>query len=152
MDMLTLAQAKKFAKSLCDALDLQVEGLADDVEGLDSDLIIVNEDGDVASKLIVNALRQHIWKSESEAYVCEKGEVTLTNTQKFPFNNSRATVALQKTQKDLNYVVVAEVTTVAGNIGEVSVTDKQVNGFKIGFSGGAKSVAVKFYVIGGFLK
>lgn len=152
MDMLTLAKAKKFAKSLCDALDLQIEGLADDVGDLDSDLIIVNEDGDVASKLIVNALRQHIWQSEDEAYICEAGSVTLTNTQKFPFNNSRVTVALQKTQKDLNYVVVAEVTTVAGNIGEVSVTDKQVNGFKIGFSGGAKSVTVKFYVIGGFVK
>lgn len=145
MDIITLAQAKKYAKALNDAL----EG---DVEGLDSDLFIVNEDGDLASKLLVNALRQHIWQSEADAMICEEGTVTLTNTKKFPFNDSRVTVALQKTQRNLKYIVIAEVTTVAGNIGEVSVTDKQVNGFKIEFTGGARTATIKFYVIGGFMK
>ena len=150
MDMLTLAQAKKFAKSLCDALDIQIEGLADDVEGLDSDLIIVNEDGDVASKLIVNALRQHIWQSEAEALVCETGQVTLTNTLKFPFNNSVSTVALTNVRDNLNYMVVIVSVTGDGNVGEVEVTDRLVNGFKLAYTGSSPSVTVKYAVIGGY--
>ena len=37
------------------------------------------------------------------------------------------------------------------NLFEIAyLTDEQVNGFKIGYSGGAASVTVKYYVIGGF--
>lgn len=145
MDILTLAQAKKYAKALNDALGA-------DVEGLDDDLIIVDADGDTASKVIINALRQHIWQSEDEALICEEGTVTLTNSKKFPFNDSRATVALVNRQRNTSYVVIAEVTSTGGNIGEVTITDKAVNGFKIGYSGGAKTASVKYYVIGGILK
>ncbi len=152
MDVVTLAKAKKYAQALLATVDADIEGLEQDVEDLDSDIIIVDADGDIASKIIVNALRQHIWQSEDEAMICEEGSVTLTNTLKFPFNDSRKSVALAKRQKDQKYVVIAEVSTIAGNIGEVTVTDKAVNGFKIGYSGGAKSATVKFYVIGGFIK
>ena len=145
MDMLTLAKAKKYAKALIDTL-------GDDVEELGDDLLIVDEDGDVASKLIVNALRQHIWQSEDEELTCEDGSVTLTNTKKFPFNDSKKSVSLAKTQKNTKYVIIAEVTSVAGNIGDIIVSDRLTNGFKMAFTGGAKSVTVKYYVIGGFIK
>ena len=157
MDVLTLARAKKVAQELVaavsgdvDDLEKVVEDLSLDLAALVTDTDVINEDGDIASTLIINRLRQHIWQNNDEALICEEGTVTLTNTQKFPFNDSRVTVALAKTQKDTKYVVVTDVQTVAGNIGDVTVTDKQVNGFKIGYSGGAASVTVKYYVIGGF--
>lgn len=157
MDVLTLARAKKVAQELVaavsgdvDDLEKVVEDLSLDLAALVTDTDVINEDGDIASTLIINRLRQHIWQNEDEALICEEGTVTLTNTQKFPFNDSRVTVALAKTQKDTKYVVVTDVQTVAGNIGDVTVTDKQVNGFKIGYSGGAASVTVKYNVIGGF--
>lgn len=157
MDVLTLARAKKVAQELVaavsgdvDDLEKVVEDLSLDLAALVTDTDVINEDGDIASTLIINRLRQHIWQNEDEALICEEGTVTLSNTQKFPFNDSRVTVALAKTQKDTKYVVVTDVQTVAGNIGDVTVTDKQVNGFKIGYSVGAASVTVKYYVIGGF--
>lgn len=152
MDMLTLAKAKKYAKALIDTLGEDVEELEINVDELGDDLLIVDEDGDVASKLIVNALRQHIWQSEDDALTCEDGSVTLTNTKKFPFNDSKKSVSLAKTQKNTKYVIIAEVTSVAGNVGDISVSDRLTNGFKMAFTGGAKSVTVKYYVIGGFIK
>lgn len=159
MDMMTLVRARKIAKALVDALGEDVTGLAGDVteltgdlEDLGEDIVIVNEDGDIASKLIVNALRQHIWQSEDEALICEEGTKTLTNSRKFPFNDSQESVALAKRQRNTKYVVITEVTTVAGNVGDVIVSDKQVNGFKLAFTGGASSVAIKYIVIGGIMK
>ena len=152
MDMLTLAKAKKYAKALIDTLGEDVEELGINVDELGDDLLIVDEDGDVASKLLINALRQHIWQSEDEALICEDGSVTLTNTKKFPFNDSKKSVSLAKTQKNTKYVIIAEVTSVAGNIGDINVSDRLTNGFKMAFTGGAKSVTVKYYVIGGFIK
>ena len=166
MDILTLVKAKKYAKALVDALEGEVDeglkdisdlkdGLAaldDDLEGLDSDLTIVNADGDTASKLIINALRQHMWKNEEEAPLCEEGTVTLTNTRKYPFNDSKKTVALANRQRNTKYAIVAEVTSEKGWAGEISVSDKAVNGFKMAFDGGAKQVAVKYYVIGGMIQ
>jgi hypothetical protein len=152
VDILTLKKAEKYAKALIDTLGEDVTELGEDVEELGDDLLIVNADGDTACKVIINALRQHIWKSEDEAPVCEEGTVTLTNSRKFPFNNSKKTVALVKRQRDTKYTVVAEVTTVAGNIGDIRISDKAVNGYKMEYSGGAASCSVKYYVIGGIVK
>ena len=152
MDMLTLAKAKKYAKALIDTLGEDVEELGINVDELGDDLLIVDQDGDVASKLLINALRQHIWQSEDDALICEDGTVTLTNTKKFPFNDSKKSISLAKTQKNTKYVIIAEVTSVAGNIGDINVSDRLTNGFKMAFTGGAKSVTVKYYVIGGFIK
>lgn len=162
MDIVTLLKAQKYAKALVDALEINAEELEEGlkdlgdlkelVDGIDDDLLIVNEDGDVASKLIINALRQHIWQNEEDALICEEGTKTLTNTKKFPFNDSKASVSLGKTQKNTKYVIIAEVSTVAGNIGDINVSDKLTNGFKLAFTGGAKSVTVKYYVIGGIIK
>ena len=152
MDMLTFAKAKKYAKALIDTLGEDVEELGINVDELGDDLLIVDEDGDVASKLLINALRQHIWQSEDEELTREDGSVTLTNTKKFPFNDSKKSVSLAKTQKNTKYVIIAEVTSVAGNVGDINVSDRLTNGFKMAFTGGAKSVTVKYYVIGGFIK
>ena len=162
MDVVTLLKAQKYAKALVDALEINAEeleeglkdlgDLKDLVDDIDDDLLIVNEDGDVASKLIINVLRQHIWQNEDDALICEEGTKTLTNTKRFPFNDSKASVSLAKSQKNTKYVIIAEPSTVAGNIGDINVSDRLTNGFKLAFTGSAKSVTVKYYVIGGFIK
>ena len=38
-----------------------------------------------------------------------------------------------------------------GNIGEVQVSDRQVNGFKLSYTGSAPSAEITYMVIGGFV-
>jgi len=79
----------------------------------------------------------------------EVGQVTLTNTQAYPFNNSKITVALQKARDTLNYTVQTEIISANGFPGDIKISDKQLNGFKIEFTGSATSVTVKYIVRGG---
>lgn len=79
----------------------------------------------------------------------EVGQVTLTNTQAYPFNNSKVTVALQKARDTLNYTVQTEIVSAVGFPGDIKISDKQLNGFKIEFTGSATSVTVKYIVRGG---
>ena len=90
--------------------------------------------------------------TDSEVPVSESGQTTLTNTKKFPFNDSQKSVALAKTQADINYTVTPEIVSAVGNPGEIVVSDKQVNGFKLAHTGSATSVVVKYIVIGGVVK
>ena len=104
------------------------------------------------NQMILNALRQIGWRTDAleKATVQETGTKTLTNTKSFPFNDSKSTVALTNVRENLNYVVVIVEATGAGNIGEVEVSDRLTNGFKLAFNGSAKSVTVKYAVIGGY--
>lgn len=77
---------------------------------------------------------------------------TLTNTKEYPFNNSKKTIALKEPRNNLHYIVNAEaIQTGSGGIGEIRITDKQLNGFKIEFTGAAKSVNVQCSVQGGYI-
>lgn len=109
-------------------------------------------DNEIAAALILNALRQTQWRTDAleKATVQEVGSVTLTNSQKFPFNNSKRTVALTNTRENLNYVVVIISATGDGNVGEIEVTDRLVNGFKLAHTGSSRSVTVQYAVIGGY--
>ncbi len=78
--------------------------------------------------------------------------ITLTNTQKFPFNSSvdsPKTIALTTTRKNLFYTVEAEVVAHTGMVGDVTVSDKALNGFKIAFTGSGSSVTLAVRVKGG---
>lgn len=110
------------------------------------------QDAKIAAELILNRLRQNEWRTDhlEKATVQEVGEVTLANSAKFPFNNSKQTVALTNTRDNLNYTVVIVSVTGNGNVGDVEVTDRLVNGFKIAHTGSAKSVTVQYAVIGGY--
>ena len=78
-------------------------------------------------------------------------ETTLTNSKEYPFNNSKKTLALKTPRGNLDYTVFVESSTEdAGGIGEIKITDKQLNGFKIEFTGAAKEVSVKCTVQGGY--
>lgn len=75
--------------------------------------------------------------------------VTLTNTQDFYANNSVKTVALPVRRDTQDYIVDVEIQGDTLNVGDIVVFDKQVNGFKVKFTGSAKSVNLKLYVHGG---
>ena len=100
-------------------------------------------DAHAALALLVNFARQNAWE-------IEHGEVTLTNRYAYPFNNSKQTVALAHISED--YIVIPEVAEFNGNVGDVVVTDKLINGFKLEFTGSASSAKIKYTVIGGILK
>lgn len=110
------------------------------------------QDAKISVEQILNGLRQTVWRVEDleKATIQEVGEKVLTNTKNFPFNDSKDTVALTNTRENLNYVVVIVSATGAGNIGDVEVSDRLTNGFKLAFTGSAKSVTVKYAVIGGY--
>ena len=139
MDMLTLKKAKKYT-------DKQV---ADSEAGASAEEINkVDMDKDLSVGLLINAFRQHLWE---ERMICEYGSKTLTNSQQFPFNNSQESVALVNRQDNIKYAVVAEFGSTTGNAGEIVVSDKQVNGFKLAYTGSAPSAVVNYIVIGGII-
>lgn len=110
-------------------------------------------DAHVAHDLLLNAHRQSLWRIQAleKATAQETGSVTLTNTQAFPFNNSIVTVPLTVTRDNLNYIVeVIKVEPTGGPAGEIDVSERQTNGFKMAFTGSASSVKVTYAVIGGF--
>ena len=79
----------------------------------------------------------------------ESGEITLTNSQKYPFNNSTATVGLKQKMETTAYTVETDVLSAAGEVGRIVISDKQLNGFKISYTGSATSAKIKFFVKGG---
>ena len=79
----------------------------------------------------------------------ETGEITLTNSQKYPFNNSTKTVALKQRMDTTAYTVEADVLSSTGEVGRIVVSDKQLNGFKVSYTGSATSAKIKFFVKGG---
>ena len=110
-------------------------------------------DAHIAQQLMINALRQGVWRIEDleRDTAQETGTVTLTNSLEFPFNNSIVTVPLTVVRDNLNYVVeVIKVEPTGGPAGEIDVSERQVNGFKMAFTGSASSVKVTYAVIGGF--
>ena len=88
--------------------------------------------------------------AQEEQTAQETHTVTLTNTQEFPFNNSAQSVALTTERDNTNYIVQILAVSAVGNPGVIEVTDRQVNGFKLGFTGSASSATITYTVIGGF--
>ncbi len=83
----------------------------------------------------------------------ETHTVTLTNGKAFPFNStvsSPTTVALTKNRRNLYYSVEATATQVSGGLlGDIHITGKALNGFKVSFDGSAKSVTLELKIKGG---
>lgn len=99
------------------------------------------DDQDLAVKMLSVAMAHKM-------PVMQKGTVTLKNTAKYPFNNSVQTIALNDYPGTTNYVVLTQVEKKVGHmVGEIEVTDKALNGFKIAFTGSASSVTVGYVVL-----
>ena len=118
---------------------------------------------EIAANLALILGRQALWMAQDNAsditdlsedmeklHTVETGTVTLTNSLKYPFNNSQKTVALTTARDNGNYVVVASIQSATGNVGEIEITDQLANGFKIAYTGSASSVTVAYKVIGGY--
>ena len=116
---------------------------------------------EIALGLHSNALMQHMDEIKKNAalaevvdklHTVETGTVTLTNSAKYPFNNSQKTVALAAQRNTPAYVVITEVKSFVGNVGEIVVSDILANGFKLAFTGSAKSVTVEYKILGGYTR
>lgn len=120
------------------------------------------EDGVQDVNIALGIIFQHLLQSEpdhedrigvlEDDCTVEAGTITLTNTSKYPFNSSAKTVALAKTRNSTNYLVECTVESYSGGLpGDIVVSGKAVNGFKLEFDGSAKSVTIKYIVKGGIL-
>lgn len=87
---------------------------------------------------------------QTEGLEGELIQVTLNNTQKYPFNNSKKAIQLSKNRNSKNYFVTAEVVSKMGeSIGDIEVTEKLLNGFKLSYTGSASQVVLNCVVRGG---
>lgn len=104
--------------------------------------------GALAGVLLVHAIHA---KQQLDDLAGEVIQVTLTNSETYPFNSSQKTIALGTARNNANYTVQAEVVSaVGGGLKAVEITDKLTNGFKVAFQGSATQVVLKLAVKGGF--
>lgn len=85
----------------------------------------------------------------AEQVATEERTITLTNSQSYPFNDSTKTIALTTARNFTDYTVEAEVLEHSGNVGDVRIFDRMLNGFKIAYDGSAKSATIKLRIKGG---
>lgn len=85
----------------------------------------------------------------AEQVATEERAITLTNSQSYPFNDSTQTIALATARNFTDYTVEAEVLDHSGNVGDVRIFDRMLNGFKIAYDGSAKSATIKLRIKGG---
>ena len=115
---------------------------------------------ELGTLLLINAHSQQIDYNTALDAVIEKTRKAvnaantniafLTNTMAFPFNNSQQSIALDKMRDNTNYHVDYYVALSEGNIGEIIVSDKLRNGFKLAYTGSAKKVHIVYTITGGY--
>lgn len=111
-----------------------------------------NIEGGVNAANLLGEFLAEVVKKQGAAIGNVDGDVisvTLTNSQGAFFNNSTKTVVLPVKRDTLDYSVDFEVQGDVHNVGDVVVFDKQVNGFKVKYTGSASTVSLKLYVHGG---
>ena len=110
-------------------------------------------DAHIAAALLLNFARQAGWDKDdiltwigkvNTVYV---GTATLTNTEEFPFHSNPQSVSIGATLDNTHYEVQTKVTAFTGNVGEIVVSDKLTNGFKLACTGSTPSVSVSWVVI-----
>lgn len=70
----------------------------------------------------------------------------------WPFNNKQTTVALKNLRENVNYgVEVSVISYSGGRLGNITVIDRALNGFKLVHDGSATSVKVGIRVSGGMI-
>lgn len=138
MDLLSYFLGKKYA-------DKEIEGI--EFQEDNGDLF----DRKISLGLLLNYIRQNESAWLEKGIRMDHGQVTLTNTLPFPFNSSKKSVALSASLPDTKYAVIARIASATGNPGEVEVSDKLTNGFKLNYTGSASSAVVEYIVIGGSL-
>lgn len=100
-----------------------------------------------AQMLLFNELQKE-YNERSELH-----KVTLGDTgNPWPFNNKATTIALEQNRETTNYSVEVQVLSYdSGRVGNIRVTDRALNGFKLVHDGSAKNVVVAIRVSGGMI-
>lgn len=110
-------------------------------EMITRDLLNHMEQGISANDAAIAVLET--WKGKCTDIVT--GSKALTNSLDFPFNNSKSSVALSHSLDNANYeVIILSAVATDGNIGDIEITERLVNGFKMEFTGCASSVTVTY--------
>jgi hypothetical protein len=105
----------------------------------------------ISDMTLAGAIMQFKAVQDGYNYADELHTATLAQTgSKWPFNNTPTTIALAQLRESTNYGV--EVTVLAysgGRLGNIRVTDRARNGFKLVHDGSATAVKVQIRVTGG---
>lgn len=112
------------------------------------------ERGILDANIAVSLLALHLQQFKdtfTDETMPEVGTATLTNTLKLPFNNSLKTISLSKNRKTMNYAVeiLSAVSSDATPVGDITVSNRLLNGFGLAYSGSAASVTIKYKITGG---
>lgn len=108
--------------------------------------------------MMFNTVRQQGWQlNEAVATIDNSwqivsGSVDLTNARTYPCNNSKKSVSLRLAMGSTSYLVMTELVKSDGPVGDIEVSEKLVNGFKLAYNGSAKSATIEYIAIGGTLK
>lgn len=98
-----------------------------------------------------------------EAMTGEMHTIYLYNSAKYPANNSKTTIALKQPRNNTDYIIAARVVSAvmpngvaidgdpAGTAGNIVITDKLLNGFKVQYTGVAKEVTLEVEIQGGMI-
>lgn len=108
-----------------------------------------NMEGGISDAHLAAALLVISSSLTADQVATEEQTITLTNSQSYPFNNSVKTVALKTARNFTDYTVEAEVLEHSGNVGEVRIFSRLLNGFKVAYDGSAKSATIKLRIKGG---
>ena len=121
------------------------------------------EEGILENRLLADEVLRIARQNQADI-VALQGEVhtvTLKRTAAYPANSDQQTVNLIQRRVSVHYTVDAHITSVtlpdgtvkkgniAGVAGNIIITDKLVNGFKVEYTGAAKAVTVELIVRGG---
>ena len=115
-------------------------------------------DTSIALQILLQAYYAH--RRESVAHhdlmdaevLGETQDVTLTNTDHFPFNSTNhtpVTVNLTKKRKNLFYTIETEVKSHTGEVGNIEITYKALNYFKLNFTGSGSKAVITTRIKGG---
>lgn len=100
---------------------------------------------------VVNTLenKQEAQNAELTNLVPQVGTDVLTNSRTYPFNDSESVITLATPTITTDYRV--EVELLSGlNVGAITISDKQLNGFKLAYTGSCPEAVLKYFVIGGY--
>lgn len=109
------------------------------------------EEGILSNQVHLLVLGQHVIQLQraAEENHGEFGLVMINNSNTYPFTSSAVTIPLERKRTNINYTVDVELIEADGNVEEILIYDKQLNGFKMAFKGSAKAVQIKFKIEGG---
>jgi len=103
-------------------------------------------DAEVALALVQFKQTQDSYQNEDEVHIVNLAMDNLP----WPFNNKATTVGLKNLRENVNYgVEVGVISYSGGRLGNITVTDRALNGFKLVHDGSATNVRVSVRVSGG---